>query len=461
MATIKCKSCGRAYNYRSSELCPKCGAFNRPPHRMRVGFNADGGVELQTEKEFVREAQRFDARDDVCAEGQARKVRNSDTLIDSETLDALGKQLNKWGGQLEKWWTENSQKSTPVAKDSPLRDRKKGKSSGSKAVAIIAAVSILVSLLGTIMESCESNRIHAVPEPDVSFATEQVAPTEVYWSEEHYQRILETYAVSKDVPMGEVFEWYGTKLWLGGWELSGDSGDNFMVVSVNSNEAFPVEHLDDCFLLWVDWDGTEWVFTPEKFQNGALIFRYLHTETMPEGTLCWLIFNDFDENGNWTGNTTAVSLVEHDGYFSDAPYDDSSTEAIALWSEEEKKELLDRHGVTEICNIGSTFICEGQKIAVTGWGVNDNNGDSFMEVSVEADDEYIEDMLSKWYLLWLDSDGYEWVYSPAAHRDGELVFTDLHTTYIDENTPIWLLCEQYEQYDAVGQYISTTAVELN
>ena len=68
MATIKCKSCGRAYNYRSSELCPKCGAFNRPPHRMRVGFNADGGVELQTEKEFVREAQRFDARDDVCAD---------------------------------------------------------------------------------------------------------------------------------------------------------------------------------------------------------------------------------------------------------------------------------------------------------------------------------------------------------------------------------------------------------
>ena len=177
MATIKCNSCGRTYNYRSSELCPKCGAFNRPPHRMRVGFNADGGVELQTEKEFVREAQRFDARDDVCAEGQARKVRSSDTLIDSETLDALGKQLNKWGGQLEKWWTENSQKSTPLAKDSPLRDRKKGKSSGGKAVAIIAAVSILVSLLGTIMESCESNRVHAVPEPDVSFATDQVAPT--------------------------------------------------------------------------------------------------------------------------------------------------------------------------------------------------------------------------------------------------------------------------------------------
>ena len=111
--------------------------------------------------------------------------------------------------------------------------------------------------------------------------------------------------------------------------------------------------------------------------------------------------------------------------------------------------------------MGSTFICEGQKIAVNGWEVNDNNGDSFMEVSVEVDDEYIEDMLSKWYLLWLDSDGYEWVYSPAAYRDGELVFTDLHTTNIDEHTPIWLLCEQYEQYDAVRQYISTTAVELN
>ena len=259
--------------------------------------------------------------------------------------------------------------------------------------------------------------------------------------------------------MGEVFEWYGTKLWLGGWELSGDSGDNFMVVSVNSNEAFPVEHLDDCFLLWVDWDGTEWVFTPEKFQNGALIFRYLHTETMPEGTLCWLIFNDFDENGNWTGNTTAVSLVEHDAYFGDGSQDFASTE---VWSEEEvRKEKLDRFGVTEVYGMGSDFTWQWQNVGVNGWTLDENNGDRFMELSIEVDSELVERVLIDWYILWVDSDGNEWIYYPSAYRDGKLVFTDLHTTNIEENTPIWLLCEQYEQYDAVGQYISTTAVELN
>ena len=294
MANIKCKSCGRAYNYRSSELCPKCGAFNRPPHRMRVGFSADGGVELQTEKEFVREAQRFDARDDVCAEGQARKVRNSDTLISSETLDQLGNQLNKWGSRVEKWWTENSTiraSESKMPKDSPLRDRRKGKSGGSKVVAIVVALSVLTSLLGTIMESCESNRVSIAPEPD--YAVEQVAPSEVYWSEEHYQRILENWSVSQEVGLTEVFELYGNKYWIGDWQLTGGgNGDNVMIVAVNGGE-FPVERLNDCFLLWVDWDGTEWTYVPEKFQNGALIFRYLHTTTVPEGTLCWLVFNDF------------------------------------------------------------------------------------------------------------------------------------------------------------------------
>ena len=456
MANIKCKSCGRAYNYRSNELCPKCGAFNRPPHRMRVGFNADGGVELQTEREFVREAQRFDARDDVCAEGQARKVRNSDTLISSETLDQLGNQLNKWGSRVEKWWTENSQKSTPVAKDSPLRDRKKGKSSGSKAVAIVAAVSIFVSLLGTIMESCESNRIPIVPEPDVSIATEQVAPTEIYWSEEHYQRILETYAVSKDVPMGEVFEWYGTKLWLGGWELSGDSGDNFMVVSVNSNESFPVEHLDDCFLLWVDWDGTEWVFAPEKFQNGALIFRYLHTDSMPEGTLCWLIFNDFDENGNWTGNTTAVSLVEHDGYFSDAPYDDSSTEAIALWSEEDCKEELFLYGVTEVVNMGTTFDWEGMKLWVDGWS-KDGMDNSTMILSINSNQPLSTTALERCFLVWASEPKMSWTYYPESYQDGTLTFTGLYDP-LHEGIKLWLVCENYDEN---GFLSGATAVELH
>lgn len=453
MATIKCKSCGRTYNYRSSELCPKCGAFNRPPHRMRVGFDSSGSVELQTEKEFSRSA-RAAGPDDVCFEEQARKVRSSDTLIDSKTLDALGDQLNKWGSRVEKWWTENSQKSTPLAKDSPLRDRRKGKS--SKGGAIIASLAVIVSLLGIVLDSCESRLVEVRPEPP-SAATEQITPAEVYWSEEHYQRILESWSVSKDVPMGEVFQWHGTNLWLGGWELSGDSGDNFMVVSVKSNEPFPVEHLEDCFLLWVDWDGTEWVFTPTDFKNGALIFNYLHTDSMPEGTLCWLIFNEFDDSDNWCG-TTAASLVEHDIYLSDATQDYASIDVL---SEEGRKELLELYGVTEVYGMGSDFVWQWQNVGIDGWTVNENNGDSFMEVSIEVDNELVGDLLSQSYLLWADDGGNEWIYYPSAYRDGVLVFSDLHTSFIDDNTALWLLCEQYEAEEDYHQYLWTTAVELN
>ena len=36
MSDIKCKACGRRYNYRESDLCPHCGAYNKPTSRLRV-----------------------------------------------------------------------------------------------------------------------------------------------------------------------------------------------------------------------------------------------------------------------------------------------------------------------------------------------------------------------------------------------------------------------------------------
>lgn len=42
MPTIRCKACGRLYDYRKQGMCPKCGAYNRPPRRERV--DPDGTV---------------------------------------------------------------------------------------------------------------------------------------------------------------------------------------------------------------------------------------------------------------------------------------------------------------------------------------------------------------------------------------------------------------------------------
>lgn len=57
MANIKCKACGRRYSYHASDLCPHCGAYNKPQSRMRVDFNADGSAELLNEQQFQRQSE--------------------------------------------------------------------------------------------------------------------------------------------------------------------------------------------------------------------------------------------------------------------------------------------------------------------------------------------------------------------------------------------------------------------
>ena len=56
MANMKCKACGRRYSYHESDLCPHCGAYNRPSSRMRVDFDKDGNAELLHEQEFQRKS---------------------------------------------------------------------------------------------------------------------------------------------------------------------------------------------------------------------------------------------------------------------------------------------------------------------------------------------------------------------------------------------------------------------
>ena len=56
MASIKCKACGRRYSYHVSDLCPHCGAYNRPPSRMRVDFDQEGNAELLHEQDFLRQS---------------------------------------------------------------------------------------------------------------------------------------------------------------------------------------------------------------------------------------------------------------------------------------------------------------------------------------------------------------------------------------------------------------------
>ena len=82
MASIKCKACGRRYSYHQSDLCPHCGAYNKPASRMRVDFDKDGNAELLHEKDFLRQREAGRKREKVCYERKechedaARQVRS-------------------------------------------------------------------------------------------------------------------------------------------------------------------------------------------------------------------------------------------------------------------------------------------------------------------------------------------------------------------------------------------------
>ena len=56
MSSIKCKACGKRYSYHESDLCPHCGAYNKPSSRLRVDFDEEGNAELLNEQQFQRQS---------------------------------------------------------------------------------------------------------------------------------------------------------------------------------------------------------------------------------------------------------------------------------------------------------------------------------------------------------------------------------------------------------------------
>ena len=102
MASIKCKACGRRYSYHESDLCPHCGAYNKPSSRMRVDFDKDGNAELLNEKQFLQQSAAGRKRKDCyeqkeCHEGAARQVRISG--LDHQQLT---EQLKRFGTSLKR-----------------------------------------------------------------------------------------------------------------------------------------------------------------------------------------------------------------------------------------------------------------------------------------------------------------------------------------------------------------------
>ena len=72
MASIRCKACGKTYDYRKEGFCPKCGAYNRPPRQEWV--DAEGTVHYAgQEKECYERKECHEEK--VCYEEQTRRPK--------------------------------------------------------------------------------------------------------------------------------------------------------------------------------------------------------------------------------------------------------------------------------------------------------------------------------------------------------------------------------------------------
>ena len=279
MVMVKCKACGKRYDYKQHGCCPSCGAYNRPPQRNRVG--ADGVVYHMNDKDFLNNsAQRRRSQgskvcfeQDVCYEEQAKKVRDGSKPWE-EPIKARGARQQK-------------QAKTP---------QKKGK---KKPVGIAIALVAVVSILPTILTSCLNMVADVVGEVGIGIE-EFFTETEV--AKPGHKGESYTYA-SYEAQIGEKFLW-------------NDEGSVVVEVSIDPEAEYQVTALIEGEDLWdfpmlyyrqpdgrVEIQGLD---MEEEIVTGKTHRYYYRAPNIEEASECYLEFCGF--NGE-TYCTTIVYLT--------------------------------------------------------------------------------------------------------------------------------------------------------
>ena len=102
MPIIRCKTCGRTYSYEKQGMCPKCGAYNRPPRRERI--DPDGSIHYLDDRSAITGAVPNHPRDKVCYEKkvcyeeQTKKpsFQDVENLVATFFPKATGKKLGRY-----------------------------------------------------------------------------------------------------------------------------------------------------------------------------------------------------------------------------------------------------------------------------------------------------------------------------------------------------------------------------
>lgn len=162
MATIRCRSCGRIYDYNKQDMCPKCGAYNRPPHRERV--DPDGTVHFVEDQSIPPRRGKVCYEEKTCYEDQTRRGSREKAA-----------HTGSGSARAQEWENTKNSADHAVNHVGGMNTRSRGRT----VVLIVAAVSVLISLIS----SCQTHLSYtSEPEPDwpVEPATEITDPTDTY-----------------------------------------------------------------------------------------------------------------------------------------------------------------------------------------------------------------------------------------------------------------------------------------
>ena len=162
MASIRCKACGCTYDYNKEGMCPKCGAYNRPPRRERV--DPDGSIHYLEPRDAAvppHRGKKVCYEQKTCYEEQTRRPRQPAGT--GETDDLCAQEWENLKGGVQRLWTRYQ-----------TMDKKQR---GNVGKIIIAVVTGLVLLLNSCNIHRESN---VSDEPDWSEGSSVVAVTDAF-----------------------------------------------------------------------------------------------------------------------------------------------------------------------------------------------------------------------------------------------------------------------------------------
>lgn len=264
MVMVKCKACGKRYDYRQHGCCPECGAYNRPPQRNRVG--ADGTVHHMSDRDFLensRQRRRSQGskvcfEQDACYEEQARKVRSGSKPWE-EPLNAGLSWLQK-------------------------RGKKRQTKEKKKPVGAAIAIAILVSMLPTLLSACLNMAEKVVDKVGIGGIEELFTETVPAKPD----RNLGQSYVFEEAEIAEPFKWWDEETQVVEVLIDPEATENRIKVTVEGEDLW-----DTPMLYYKLPDGTlvgEPCDVVEELISGRAHQYYYQAPDMHEASGCYLEF---------------------------------------------------------------------------------------------------------------------------------------------------------------------------